>query len=362
MSALIEYKCPCCGGAITFDSSLQKMKCPYCDTEFELDTLKSYDELQSSEQPSEMVWDTAPKSEWDDDETQHVKIYICDSCGGEIVCDDDTAATKCPFCDSPVLMQGNLTGSLRPDVVIPFKLDKKAAKEAFRNYLKDKRLLPSVFKSDSHINEIKGVYVPVWLFDATANADIQFSATKGRAWSDGNYSYSEVSHYTIARSGRFAFRNVPVGGSSKMDDDMLESLEPFDCREAVDFHKGYLAGYMADKYDVCAEDCIDRANERISQSTETMLRQTVDGSYNITGTSGKSIRFNDGRSRYALYPVWLMTSKWEGKTYTFAMNGQTGKFVGDLPMDKKKYWGSFGLIAAVCAAVVYAIVHLAASC
>lgn len=359
MSALVEYKCPCCGGAIVFDSSLQKMKCPFCDTEFDVDTLVQYDELLKDEKPSEMVWDTDSESEWSDEDAENVRVYICTSCGGEIVCDDDTAATSCPFCDSPVMIQGNLNGSLRPDTVIPFKLDKEAAKERFREYLKGKRLLPSVFMSEAALDEIKGVYVPVWLFDANAEADIQFHATRTRGWSDGNYAYSEVSHYNLARSGSFAFRNIPVGGSSKIDAELLESLEPYNVEEAVEFNKGYLAGYLADKYDVTADQCSDRANERVTQSAVSMLRQTVDGGYNILETKNQSIRFNDGKSRYALYPVWMMTAKWEGESYRFAMNGQTGKFVGDLPMDNKKYWKYFGAVLGISAVIIYLLVHIA---
>ncbi len=362
MSSLLEYKCPCCGGSISFDSSAQKMKCPYCDTEFDLDTLKSYEEMTNGAQPSEMNWAEDQGSEWSSAEGESLKVYVCDSCGGEIVCDDDTAASKCPFCDSPVIMQGNLTGTLRPDVVIPFKLDKAAAKNAFREYLKDKKLLPSMFRNENRLDDIQAVYVPVWLFDADADADMLFDATQDRSWSDGSYRYTETSHYNVARSGHFAFRNVPVGGSTKIDDKLLESLEPFDQSEAVDFHKGYLSGYIADKYDTPAEECIERANERITDTIETQLRRSVEGEYNVQNVTNRSIRFNDGKRRYALYPVWTMNARWEGETYLFAMNGQTGKFVGDLPMDKKKYWASFAGIAAACAAVIYLLVHLFASC
>ncbi len=358
MSALLEYKCPCCGGAIAFDSSLQKLKCPYCDTEFELETLKSYDEQLRSDEESEMVWDTASGGEWVDGEESGMLVYTCNSCGGEIICDDDTAASSCPYCGNLVVMTGNLSGALRPDVIIPFKHDKQAAKDAFKAYLKDKKLLPTLFSSDSHIEEIKGVYVPVWLFDANAEASMRFSATTGRVWSDSNYNYRETGHYSLRRAGRFAFRNIPVCGSTKLQSEMLESLEPYDIRDTVDFQTAYLAGFMADKYDISAEESIGRANERITESVEAMLRDSVEGEYSITGVTGRSIRFGDGRTRYALYPVWLLNTRWKGENYLFAMNGQTGKFVGDLPMDKKKYWGSFAAIAAAVAAVVYFFVWL----
>ena len=199
MTDLLEYKCPCCGGAIEFDSSVQKLKCPYCDTEFEMDTLKAYDEELKREQSDELVWDTQPGSDWQDGETDGMRIYVCSSCGGEIVGDETTAATRCPYCDNPVVMQGQFSGDLKPDYVIPFKYDKKAAKKGMMEHLSNKRLLPKAFKDENHIDEIKGLYVPFWLFDADVNANMRFRATRVRAWSDSDYNYTETSHYAITR-------------------------------------------------------------------------------------------------------------------------------------------------------------------
>ena len=165
MQTLQEYKCPCCGGAISFDSTLQKMKCPFCDTEFEVETLKKYDAELQEEQTDNMEWENSAGGDWQEGETDGLRSYICKSCGGEIVGDANTAATSCPFCGNPVVMMGQFTGALKPDLVIPFKLDKKAAKAGLLKHLTGKRLLPKIFKDQNHIDEIKGVYVPFWLFD-----------------------------------------------------------------------------------------------------------------------------------------------------------------------------------------------------
>ena len=268
MAVLQEYKCPCCGGAIAFDSSLQKMKCPYCDTEFEMEALASYDNELKNEPAENMTWNDVAGAEWQDSETQGLLSYVCKSCGGEIVGDETTAATSCPFCGNPVVMMGQFSGSLKPDYVIPFKVDKKAAKAALKQHYSGKRLLPKVFKDQNHIDEIKGIYVPVWLFNADADANIRYKATKVRAWSDSNYNYTETSFYAISRGGKIGFESVPVDGSTKMDDALMESIEPYDFTGAVDFQTAYLAGFLADKYDVDSEQSIERANERIKKSTE----------------------------------------------------------------------------------------------
>lgn len=356
MPVLQEYKCPCCGGAITFDSTIQKMKCPYCDTEFEMETLKNYDDELKNEKADDMHWETAAGAEWQDGETDGLRSYVCKSCGGEIVGDENTAATSCPFCGNPVVMMEQFQGALKPDYVIPFKLDKNAAKAALKNHYSKKKLLPKVFKDQNHIDEIKGIYVPFWLFDADADANIRYKATRVRAWSDSNYNYTETSFFSVSRGGSIGFERVPVDGSSKMADDLMESIEPFDFSEAVDFQTAYLAGYLADKYDVDAEQSIGRANERIKRSTADAFASTVQGYASVTPET-TSIRLQNGCAKYALFPVWLLNTTWKGKKYTFVMNGQTGKMVGDLPLDKSAYrkwlFGLTGIITAAAFAASY---------
>lgn len=357
MDTLQEYKCPCCGGAIAFDSTLQKLKCPYCDTEFDIETLENYGKELEGEPDDSMCWETSAGVDWQEGEADGLRSYVCKSCGGEIVADDTTAATSCPFCGNPVVMSGQVSGYLKPDYVIPFKLDKKAAKEALKKHYSGKKLLPKVFKDENHIDEIRGVYVPFWLFDADADAHIRYKATRVRAWSDSDYNYTETSFFSVVRGGSIGFQRVPVDGSSKMPDDLMESVEPFYFEDAVDFHTAYLAGYLADKYDVDAEAAVPRANERIKSSTADAFAQTVQGYATVT-PEASGIHLQNGRAKYALYPVWLLNTTWKGKKYTFAMNGQTGKFVGDLPLDKGAYkkW-LFGL-AGIVGAAVFALSYL----
>lgn len=350
MAVLQEYKCPCCGGAIAFDSTVQKMKCPYCDTEFEMEALAGYDSELKNTGEDDMKWETSAGAEWQEGETDGLRSFVCKSCGGEIVGDANTAATSCPFCGNPVVMMGQFSGALKPDYVIPFKLDKKAAKEALNRHYSGKRLLPKVFRDQNHIDEIKGVYVPFWLFDADAEADILYRATRVRAWSDSSYNYTETSFYSVSRSGSISFEKVPVDGSTNMPDALMESIEPYDFSEAVDFQTAYLAGYLAAKYDVDAEQSVEHANERIRQSTADAFADTVEG-YTSVSPESTSIRLQNGKAKYALLPVWILNTTWNGQKYTFAMNGQTGKLIGDLPLDKGAYrkW-LFGLTGIVGAA------------
>ena len=298
-----------------------------------MQALAALDEQLKNEPADDMQWESTAGNEWESGETDGLRTYVCKSCGGEIVGDETTGATSCPFCGNPVVMMGQFSGALKPDYVIPFKLDKKAAKEALKKHYQGKRLLPKVFKDANHIDEIKGIYVPFWLFDADANADIRYKATRTSHWSDSDYNYTKTDYYSIWRSGSLGFSGVPVDGSSKIENDLMESIEPFDFSQAVDFQTAYLAGYLADKYDVDAEQSIVRANERIKTSTEQAFQSTVQG-YITVIPEYSGVRLFNTNAKYALYPVWILNTSWNGKKYTFAMNGQTGKLVGDLPLDK----------------------------
>lgn len=354
METLLEYKCPACGGALSFDSSVQKMKCPYCEAEFEVAALQELDEVLRQEGTSEFNWQTQPEGQWSEEETQSLRSFVCNSCGGQIVGDENTAATRCPYCDNPVVMAGQFVSELRPDLVVPFQLDKEQAKAALSKHLSKKPLLPKLFKSQNRIESVQGIYVPFWLFDTNVQANIRYQATRVRTWSDSNYIYTRTSYYSLLRAGRIGFDNVPVDGSSKMSNDLMESIEPYDLSQAVDFQTAYLAGYLADKYDVSAEDSKPRANDRIRTSTEAAFAATTAG-YATAIPVNTNIHLDGSRVRYALLPVWVLTTRWRDQIYTFAMNGQTGKMVGNLPIDWKLFFlyllsiglGSGALISAI---------------
>lgn len=143
-----------------------------------MQALASFDGEENSLEADAMEWKTSDEAEWAAGETDGMDVFSCKSCGGEIITSENTGMTSCPYCGNPVVRRGQFAGDLKPDFVIPFKIDKKAAKEALANHMKGKKLLPKSFIDGKHIEEIKGVYVPFWLFDADAQADCRFDAKK----------------------------------------------------------------------------------------------------------------------------------------------------------------------------------------
>ena len=359
MSAITEQKCPCCGGAVEFDVSSQKLKCPYCGTEFDISAMQEAEQNSAAANAADSINWSSQNAGWSAGETDGMSVYGCNSCGGEIVADATTGATNCPYCGNQVIMKGQFSGALRPDLVIPFKLDKKAAKEALKKHISTKKFVPKLFKSENRLEEIKGVYVPHWLFSGDAVANAGFKATKTMRWSDSNNNYTKTAYFDVYRSGNVRFENIPVDGSSKMPDDLMESIEPFNVNDAVPFNTAYLAGYLADKYDVSVDNSYGRANERIKNSAASALKNTVDG-YDFVNLNNINMNIANGNYKYALYPVWILASKWNGKNYTFAMNGQTGKMTGDIPTDNKAVLAASAIAGAAIGAVLYGILWLIA--
>ncbi|MGT2910795.1 hypothetical protein ACVR1I_03645 [Streptococcus cameli] len=353
MAEIIEFKCPNCDGAIHFDSRLQKMKCPYCDAEIELESLRELDaalqELPASAElteESQKLDSNRYRSEVED----NLQVYVCESCAGELITDSQTVATSCPYCDNPVVLKERVSGPLRPESLIPFQLSKEEAVAQLHQHVKGKRLLPKVFKDEQHINEIKGLYVPFWVFDTDASVDVRYQGNSKRMWSDGRYNYTEVNHFLLHRSAEIRFSSVPVDASSKIDNALIESIEPFDLTQAIDFQTAYLAGFLADRYDQDSTAVLPIANQRIQETIKRKMLKTVEG-FNDIQKEAESIRLENANGKYILLPIWLLHTSWKNQSYLFAMNGQTGKFVGDLPLDKQQFWKYFLLVFLVVLAI-----------
>jgi predicted RNA-binding Zn-ribbon protein involved in translation (DUF1610 family) len=279
--------------------------------------------------------------EWESGELDSLAVNTCASCGAEVIGDKNTVATVCPYCGNTQIIQARVTDMLRPDLVIPFKKDKKAAKEALQKFQNKKRLVPKFFNQQSRMDSITGIYVPFWLFDADTTSHIRYNATTVKHWSDSRRNYTRTNHYSCVRGGTLGFKHVPVDGSAKMDDAYMDAIEPFDYTQLTGFSTAYLSGYLADKYDVDAETSKSRANERIKATVEREFRKSVTGYSSVTPASS-SVQFSGGTVRYALLPVWVLNTSYQGKMYTFAMNGQTGELIGKLPVDKGRFWGYLG--------------------
>lgn len=376
-----NYQCPACTGPLHYSAKSGKLACDYCGSSFdvaEIEALYARKEAeaaaakQAADAKAEAAqaakaeaaeaaaasggWDTSDLSRDWGAEADGLRVYSCPSCGAELICDQSTAATACPYCGNPAIVPGQFSGALRPDYILPFRLSKDDAVQALRAHYKGKPFLPRSFTSANHIEQIQGVYVPFWLFDGGAEGAASYRASNTNVFETGDYEITETRHYHVVRAGSLAFEKIPVDASSKMPDDHMDSIEPFDYVQLRPFSTAYLPGYLADKYDVTIDDSRDRADMRCRETLAQALRDTVTG-YGACVTEREDIALRRGKVHYALLPVWMLSTKWRGQDFLFAMNGQTGKLVGDLPTDRGRFWGMFAAIAAPLTVALTAILQ-----
>ncbi len=357
----VSYKCPSCSAPLPFRPGADKAVCEYCGTEFEISVLedlyrKAEERVAQAAAAQEAKWDTAAAgSEWTAEEAAALRVFTCSSCGAELVCDENTMATECCYCGNPTLLPQRFDGMLKPDYIIPFKKTKQDAVAALKKFYEGKLLLPNAFTVGNRVEAIQPMYVPFWLFDSAIEAHASFRASKDSEHTTSDEIITETSVYECTRAGNMSFRRIPVDGSKKMDDDYMDSIEPFDYGELVPFQAAYLAGNLADKYDVEAEASAERADLRVKESALQVLEDSVRG-YDRCALQSDAIIKQEGDVTYAMMPVWILTTRYEGKPYTFMMNGQTGKVVGSLPIDTTKSFLYPTIFALILFPIVYIVI------
>lgn len=339
---ITEYVCINCGGSIAYDAASGKMKCDYCSSTYSMEEVKAY-YAKENQTNAEQDGTKAAENSWGD-ALDSMKAYKCKACGAEIVCEETTAATSCPYCGNVAIMPQQFKGMMRPKYVIPFKVDKNEAVKKMGDYCKGKKLLPANFSG--HIEDIKGVYVPFWLYSGTVDADVSYDAKIEEVKKTDKEKITTTKEYAVRRKGGVPFKMIPTDASSSMPDDLMDSIEPYDYSGIKDFEMEYLVGYLADKYDVTKEDSKGRARKRAENSTIEMIEETLNDYTSYTErTSARKIHYLGETQEYAMFPVWLLSTSFNNENLLFAINGQTGKMTGNLPVDKAKQWISILIVA-----------------
>lgn len=338
---LNEQKCPACGAPLRFDPESGKSVCDWCGTSIDIPT-------EEEEQLEEQQESTAHYSE-----SLDLPVYNCLSCGAEIVADAVSASVACPYCGNNIVLTEKVSGGLRPDGIIPFRIDKKQLPGAVQNFYKDRKLLPKKFFSESNIENLCGVYVPFWLYDCTYSGTVHYEAYKDTAVREGDYIVTNRDYYDADRFIELSFKDIPVDGSSRLDDALMDSMEPFDYSDIKPFRMSYLSGFFAERFDKESDEVKQRAENRMMTSAMGIVDSNANLGSVYTGmiNKGNDLVADPINAKYVLLPVYTFDVTYGGQKYSFAMNGQTGKVVGDVPTDKKlsllKRWGTFAAVFVI---------------
>ncbi|MEK3723585.1 TFIIB-type zinc ribbon-containing protein [Paenibacillus sp. FSL H8-0034] len=324
---VIEYKCPNCGSGMVFDSETGMLSCESCGRKDNI----------------EQIPDPLTKNTFSADEANE---YHCNSCGAVIMTESETTATVCSFCGSGVVLGDRLTGKLAPAMVIPFSISKDEAMQAFRKWCRNGLLTPMGFMTADRIKGITGMYVPFWLYALNNKIEVQAHAAKVRTYRQGDYEYTETQHFEVYRKIRLNYVKVPIDASEKMNDELMDKLEPFPYDQLKSFKTPYLAGYIAEKYSYNDEELLPRAKDKISTYIDSYIQSAMAG-YSTVNYTSKQIDTILKNADYALLPVWVVHYDYNKLEYTFAMNGQTGQVVGKPPISKAKVTAWFAGISGI---------------
>lgn len=386
----IQYKCPSCSAPIEFDPASGLMRCDYCGTRTSVESVEAFSRSQAGAGPAQAdggygppgaggpgsatspgapspgtgapagygtvppsgsvpapgtapapATAPAPSTGWQAPrplsaaEERELSYLVCNSCGAEIVGDRTLIATRCGFCGNTFVAASRIRATQTPNFLIPFALDRKAMVAAFRKATKGKFLLPPAFRDEHTLTEATGAYLPYWFHDGQASGTLRFHAENYRHWSDSDYNYTETKVYDVVREGSVAFRGIPVCGTTKLEPARAEGVEPFDVQASRPFATAYLSGYVASSYDIAAKDTLERADTRARESLTEMVEGTVTG-YSTLRRESCETRVDHTATWYALLPVWLIVISYAGKSYPFAVNGQTGEVVGTFPVSRRR--------------------------
>lgn len=336
MDSVKEYTCPNCKAGLEFNPEFQKWKCNYCFSKF-------------NENEIDIIYDKKEEATYEP--TGDLNSYNCTSCGAELIADDTTAATFCIYCNSHSMIKSRFSGQFEPKSVIPFKVGKKEALEIYTKWISNKKFAPKEFKNKKEIEKITGIYIPFWLFDNNVKGHLSGKGTKVRTWSDNDYRYTQTKYYNILREGTANYNGVPVDGLTKLDDSLMMGIEPYNYNELSNFSMKYMTGFMAERYDVDAKEASAVANKRVKQYMSSRLSKTVTG-YNSFTQNSNEITVTNMEYSYAMLPIYLLVNEYNDKKYEFIINGQTGKIIGDAPIDRSSQI-KFTLLIFIISWIIY---------
>ena len=327
MSTSMTFKCPCCGGFLEFDPTQQKFKCYYCGQVLSEEDLREQSEARQAEAEAVQA-EAAPAPE-------HLKTYQCQMCGAEIVTDETTAATRCYFCHSPVVLHDRLDDDFRPDGVIPFQLSKEEAEKQFLEHVKKKKFVDRAFFNGAQLEMFSGVYYPWWYADVEGNAAFEGEGKRVSVMTTPAHVVTTNRIFRVEREGELSFRNIARKALVKADGKLSDGIHPYDVSEIKPYASGYLSGFLAEKRDVPEATAKGEMTREAEAYAQTLMQKDLDFN-TLSGTA--SFRPEKVQMRYVLMPAWVLTYKGgkDGAPYYYMMNGQTGKVCGRFPIDKKR--------------------------
>ena len=360
MTGAVTYQCPNCSGVLTFNVESGLLECASCGSAFRQGEADRAIPISAKAQPREtqhvktvdQFLDNAP---WEiahegTAAAQTAVRYSCPSCGAAIIADQSTVSTWCPYCGNNMLTSGIATADSIPDWIVPFSVTRDQAEAHMRHHFEHRWYLSRKFNAS--LEHMQAVYVPYHLYDINVSGWAHYVAYDQKGTGEGSVKH----YYGFKRAGHALFERIPRDGSTKMPDAHMDAIAPFDLSSMRAFSTSYAAGYLMEVADESADACRPRAEELAKTSFEQDMESDVTEQPSIDGiakTTAHETQVETIRMQECVLPVWLMHCTWDDKDMLFAVNGETGKCVGDLPISKARRRATVTAIAVVLTAIVF---------
>ena len=356
LSARQKYPCAACGAQAEWNPGKQLLVCGFCGTSAPF----TVDDATGAMVENDLV--TALRELPDESRgwLAEKRTVQCQSCKAVSVFDPSRTGQNCDFCGSPKLIDyAEIKAPIRPQGILPFKVDQGKVREQMRGWFRGRWLAPSNLGDKALVDRVHGVYVPYWTFDAqavcpwTAEAGHYYYTTERYRDNQGRTQTRQVRHVRWEpASGRVEhfFDDEPVPGTQGLRHDLLKKIEPFATAECAGYDTAYLSGFVVEHYQIVLFDAAERAQQAMVEQLRGMASREVPGDTQRNLQIHPS--FSGRTFKHILVPVWVLSFTYRTKIYQVLVNGHSGAIAGDYPLS---WWKVFFLTIAVIIAVLVII-------
>ena len=311
-----EASCASCGATMKYSPSKKKLYCENCQSCKEI----AFDVIEKKHKWDDRSKDKEEQKVW----AEQTKNLKCPSCGANVILNKLEYSKACPYCGSSLVGDVNELPSMAPDGIIPFIFDKEEASAMYVKGMRKKWFLPNKFKKAPPTDNIYGVYIPSFSYDAITESKYSGTLATDHTHRDSNgRTYTTTSYQHISGNHNSAFKDVLVETSSKLNQAQFMALEPFDMTKVVKFDQGFIMGYTVEHYENTLEECKKVSENIMNDKIKSEILSHYH--YDRVESFSLSTNFSDEKYMYYLLPTYKCDYKYKEKNYTTFMNGQTGK-------------------------------------
>ena len=336
-----EYRWPCeqCGAQLRYAPGQTRLVCDHCGHAQDIPT-----EAPRSRAKALQELDLAKglRDDLSSGEMVEVRTTSCPNCGAQVEITGATHATECPFCATPVVLDTGTRRHIKPQALLPFVFTETEARKAMVAWMGSLWFAPGTLLEYARKGRaMNGVYVPFWTFDADTSS--RYSGERGEYYYETRTVQVRVNGKMETRqeqvrrtrwfpaSGRVArdFNDVLIMASRSLPERLGDDLTPWDMGDLVPYNPEFLAGFQSEGYTVSLSDGHGEARGRMSNVIVQDVRRDIGGDEQRVHDVDTDWR--DETFKHILLPVWTAAYKYNGKSYRFLVNGQTGEVQGERP-------------------------------